>query len=79
MSSVVDRAQIRRDGEVLLELADSDEAFVWFICSYNHSSTYAVAFDGYSVTDGNGRTLPDWSDEAMHLDHYRATLERPDR
>lgn len=52
---------------------------MWFVCSYNHSSTYAVAFDGYTVTDANGRSLPDWTPEAMHLAHYREALARPDR
>jgi hypothetical protein len=59
------RVQVRRDGEVRAEVADSNEAFYFLLDAQPFSTSHAVAWEGWTVTDPNGRSLPEWEPALM--------------
>lgn len=54
---------ITRDGAPVATVADANAAFVWLLQNTNHSTAYAIKYDGYSVTDANGVPVPGFRKE----------------
>lgn len=51
---------IKRDGKQVAEVADSNAAFEWLLKHQGQSVDYAIRHGGYTVTDEEGRELPEY-------------------
>jgi len=51
---------IKRDGKPVAEVEDSNAAFEWLLRHQGQSVDYAIRHGGYSVTDEQGKELPEY-------------------
>jgi hypothetical protein len=45
---------VKRDGQTVAEVEDSNAAFVWLLSHQPQSVSWAIRYEGYTVTDEAG-------------------------
>ena len=56
---------VKRDGKTVAEVEDSNAAFVWLLRHQSQSVSWAIKYEGYTVTDEAGRELPEFAKDAQ--------------
>ncbi len=56
---------VKRDGKTVATVEDSNAAFQWLLRHQPMSTDWAIKYEGYTVTDEDGRELPEFAKNAQ--------------